>query len=353
VLVNPLQKDLDFIFESTKDLFDELNGANIFVTGGTGFFGCWLLESFLWIRNKLGLNCKMHVLTRNPDAFKSKAPHLAADKGVSFYAGDVMDFPFLPGKFDYIIHAATEASAKLTQEKPQLMHDTIVAGTKHVLEFAKHCGTRKLLFTSSGAVYGRQPPEISHIDEEYAGEYTDIEGKSPYGLGKKIAEEICIKATQENNFEVKIARCFAFVGPYLPLDIHFAIGNFILAGLRHEPIIINGDGTPYRSYLYAADLMVWLWHILLRGENCRPYNVGSEDAINIVDLAGTVAKHFIPAPQINVLKKAVAKKQAERYVPSTKRACEELGLRQMVSLDEAIERTKEWNLYKIKRGKLC
>jgi dTDP-glucose 4,6-dehydratase len=143
--------------------------------------------------------------------------------------------------------------------------------------------------------------------------------------------------------QTKIARCFAFVGPYLPLDIHYAIGNFIRDGLQGGPIRVNGDGTPYRSYLYAADLALWLWTILFRGASCRPYNVGADVDIQIGVVAKVVAESFNPVIKVNVVQQAMPGRPAERYVPSTQRAQIELGLRSKIDLHETIKRTVAWH----------
>ncbi|MEI6501005.1 MAG: NAD-dependent epimerase/dehydratase family protein, partial [Armatimonadota bacterium] len=135
-----------------------------------------------------------------------------------------------------------------------------------------------------------------------------------------------------------------FVGPYLPLDANFAIGNFVRDALGGGPIRIRGDGTPYRSYLYAADLAVWLWTIMDRGEPARAYNVGSDEAISIGELAAMVAAQFATAPDIEIAQTPVPGSPAARYVPSTTRACEELGLQAEIGVREGLRKMVEWHI---------
>ena len=338
--MNPLSQDLDHILTHTEGLWGELRGKRIFITGGTGFIGCWLLESFAWVNDKLGLGASVLVLTRNYEIFQKKAPHLASHPAIKFQIGDVRDFDFPEGDFSHVIHAATSASAKLNDDDPLLMFDTIVAGTRHTLDFAVHCTAEKFLLTSSGAVYGKQPPKMTHVTEDYCGAPDSSNPNSAYGEGKRVAELLCVLYSKKHDIETKIARCFAFVGPYLPLDIHYAIGNFIRDGLNGGPIVVKGDGTPYRSYLYAADLAIWLWTILFKGASCRAYNVGSDESITIAELAQTVVSCFGKPMEVRITKINNSGKPAERYVPATKLALKECGLCQRISLSEGIKRTK-------------
>jgi len=332
-----LQTDLDHILDHTRELWDEFRGQRLFITGGTGFFGCWLLESFAWANDQLGLRARAVVLTRAPEAFFRKRPQLTAQPALQFLRGDVRDFAFPAGEFTGVIHAATEASARLTAEQPWLMFDTLVAGTRRVLDFAVQAGAKRFLLTSSGAVYGPQPPDLTHIPETYAGGPDPLDPQWAYGEGKRAAEMLCCLYARQHGLEPKIARGFAFVGPYLPLNTHFAIGNFIRDALQGGPIRVQGDGTPWRSYLYAADLAIWLWTILLRGQTCRAYNVGSEDDRPIADMARAVAR-MAAGCEVRIAKKPGGQPPT-RYVPRTKRARSELGLAAWVSLDDAIART--------------
>jgi len=340
---NPLSQDLDHILKHTKTLWEDLREKKVFVTGGTGFFGKWLLESFAWADDQLDLNSRMHVLSRNPDSFKARYPHLAEASGVRFHQGDVRNFDFPHEKFDFIIHAATDASAQLNAENPLLMVDTIVEGTRRTLEFARHCRAKRFLLTSSGAVYGRQPPDLSHVTEDYLGAPDPVQPASAYGEAKRLAELLCSIYQKQYGLEITIPRCFAFVGPYLNPDIHYAAGNFIRDGLAGGPIHVSGDGTPYRSYLYAADLAIWLWTILFRGTPGETYNVGSEDAITIRELAYQVAASFPNLPKVVIAKFPAPGRRPERYVPSIKKARESLGLDSWINLQEALHRTIKWN----------
>jgi dTDP-glucose 4,6-dehydratase len=313
-----------------------LRGQRLFITGGTGFFGMWLLESFCHANERLNLGAQATVLTRDPDAFRRKAPDLTQRSDLKFIAGDIRSFEFPVGDFPHVIHAGTTSSAPV---EPLEMFSTIVDGTRRVLEFAASHGTRKLLFVSSGAVYGRQPPDLTHIPEDYTGAPDPLDPASAYGEGKRSAELLCVLAGKKHGFETKIARGFAFVGPHLPLDAHFAIGNFIRDALAGGPIRVAGDGTPYRSYLYASDLTFWLWTILLRGSNGNAYNVGSEAGLPISQIAQAVCDTITPPPLIQIAHAPHPAMPPSRYVPSTHKARTELGLRETFDLHESIRRT--------------
>jgi nucleoside-diphosphate-sugar epimerase len=340
-VVNPLADDLDRVLDESAGLWDGLRGARLFITGGTGFFGCWLLESLLWADARHGLGVKAVVLTRSPEGFATKAPHLAGHTSVRLHRGDIRDFTYPSGDFSHVIHAATEASAALNAEAPRVMFDTIVEGTRRALDFARRSGAGRFLLTSSGAVYGKQPGEITHVAEDYPGAPDPTVPSSAYGEGKRVAEHLATLSHHEHGLGSVIARCFAFVGPHLPLDLHFAVGNFIRDGLAGGPIRVGGDGTPHRSYQYSSDLVVWLWTILLRGVPCRPYNVGSEESLSIADVARKVAEFF--GTGWTVARAPTPGVAPARYVPSTVRARDELGLGFPIDFDQALARTVRWH----------
>lgn len=334
------QDDLDHVFDKVGALWERFRSQRIFITGGTGFFGKWLLETLLDANQRLNLGCRVTVLSRNPQQFLERYPHLAPTEIVDFVKGDVCTFAFPQGQYKFIIHAGTD----VVSQGPALdLFLSCVDGTKRVLEFTCQAACTDFLLISSGAVYGRQPDDMQAMPESYTGGPDTLDIKSAYGEGKRCAEWLAHAYGTEHQFSVKIARCFAFVGPHLPLDKHFAIGNFIRDALADEEIIIQGDGTPYRSYMYAADLAIWLWTILLRGPAGVAYNVGGDESISIAKLARRVNHLATSDKNATVMSPADPTRKPDRYIPDVSKADLDLGLKCWINLDEAIARTLQWN----------
>ena len=330
------------MFASLADEWPKLAGSRIFMTGGTGFIGRWMLEALAEADRRLELGTRITVLTRSPEAFASKARHLAAHPGFTFIVGDVNQLAHDGEAYDYVIHAATDASADLNENDPLRMFDTIVSGTRNALDFALAARARRFFFLSSGAVYGAQPWEVEHVREDFRGGPDLGTHRSAYAEGKRAAELLCVIYARQHGLDFVNARIFALLGPLLSLDIHFAAGNFIRDAMAGRKVRVDGAGTAVRSYLYAADLTVWLWAILLGAKAGAVYNVGSEEAVSIAALAERIAG-LLGEGGFEVLGKPDPGWNPGRYVPSTEKIRTELGLRPSVGLDEAIRRTAKWN----------
>jgi nucleoside-diphosphate-sugar epimerase len=333
----PLE-DLEHVLSGARESWEALRGRRIFVTGATGFFGTWLLETFAYANDMLGLGSSLVGLSRDPAAFATKSPHLAAHPAITIWQGDVRNFDFPAGNFSHVIHAGTTSSAPVP---PLDMLDTIINGTRRTLDFAVATGAQDFLLVSSGAVYGKQPQEMTHIPETYTGGPDILDPRSAYGEGKRVAELLGAIYHRECGLRLKTARCFAFVGPHLPLDAHFAIGNFIRDALQGGLIRVSGDGTPMRSYLYAADLAVWLWRFLL-GPCTGTFNVGSEDAYSVLEVAEAVASALGGGLEVSVAQSAY-EGLVSRYVPDCKRARTGLEIASEVDLLAAIRRTAHYH----------
>ncbi|MDA3833016.1 MAG: NAD(P)-dependent oxidoreductase [Spirochaetales bacterium] len=339
---NILKADLDHILTHTRDLWEELRDQRIFITGGTGFFGCWLLESFAWANDKLHLNAEALVLTRNYDAFLKKAPFLATNPAIKFHIGDVKDFVFPEGQFSHLIHSAVYQQPSDEKLSNLYLVNEMLTGTRHVLDFCVLAKIKKMLLISSGAVYGKLPAHLEKIPEDFSDAIDPTVSASAYHHVRRMMETLSVLYAQENDFEAKIARCFSFIGPYLPLNGRFAVSDFILDVLSGNRITVKGDGKAVRSYLYMADLATWLWMILFRGITCKPYNVGSELPITIRAMAEEIANESVPPLGVAVLGESCHGVAQDNYVPDTSRAQLEIGVRQYISLVESIKKTMRW-----------
>ncbi len=334
-----LMEDFQDIYSSLGAHWEAFRGKRVFMAGGTGFIGSWLTGSLLWAERETGLGLRLTLLSRDPEAFKRRRPEIASLGDIEFIKGDVRTFDPSLIEADFVVNGAAEASAVLNAEAPLLMMDTIVDGVRRV----SGVKAERTLFLSSGAVYGKPPAGLAAFTEDYQGVPSSLDPAQAYGVAKRLAELYVICAARKACQEVVIARCFAFVGPFLPLDTHFAIGNFIRDGLEGKAIRINGDGKPRRSYMYAADMAKALLLLMIRGKSGEAYNVGSDESVSIAQLANAVSQTFGGLP-VSVLGESRPTDRNQDYLPDIRKFSGEFPGFKTRSLSEAIAKTREYHL---------
>jgi len=337
------KQDLEHVSSQLESDLNQLREAHIFITGSTGFFGIWLLESLLWANQRFSLNLRLTALSRDPENFLSKrADHLRDRKELEFISGRLTNFGYPSAACTHIIHAASEANIEQSSDWAKRHIDTAIFGTRRLLDMAAMHQSEAILITTSGAVYSSMDSISNHLCVEGPEGVNDYAlERIVYGQSKRMMEIMTSVDAQHYGYRALIARCFAFIGPYLPIDSNYAIGNFIRDGLTKSDIIIEGDGTPLRSYLYAADLVIWLIRILTRGSSGMPYNVGGDKSISIRELAQIVAK--LSGTKVVTKRRPVTDANPSIYLPSLERSFNELNLQAFVPLEVAIQRTFRWH----------
>lgn len=310
----------------------------ILITGGTGFFGRAILRRLLLFPHS---KWEAIIISRNPIDFKKKF-ELFCHPNIKLVKADLSDVATirLSGKFDYMIHAAAESTIGATLDPAFFFHDT-VRMTESALTLMARLKIKKLLFVSSGGVYVTPADHRMRISEtDQICPPLDDE-RSSYSLAKIACEHLVYLSSRKLDFHYNIARCFSFYGQDMPLNVHFAIGNFIEDALTGPTINIKGDGTAIRSYMHQNDLADWLLTIMSKGENGAVYNVGSEEAISISALAQKVRDLLAPAKEVQITGVKIQRPHRSVYVPSTKLIRSSLGVREKMIFEDEI---RNWEI---------
>lgn len=313
--------DLELIGRILKPSSDILRGKTFLITGGTGFFGKWFLETFNYLNYIYNLDCELVVLSRNPKAFVDRYPRFAEKNWINYIQGDIGNFNIDQNVIiDYVIHAADDVS---NLDKPGDLSKNISDSTYNIAKVANLLNPKRLIFISSGAVYAESENPIAEN-----GPLRD-EGHSFYSINKIKSEEYLKRFLL---CEFVIARCFSFSGPYLDLNSRYAIGNFIRDASNGRNIAINGSGNSKRSYLYGADLAIWLITILISGKDREVYNVGSDEYVDMKALAEIISRKS--NVKVNLLLKDV---KENNYLPDITKS-KNLGLKVYTNLNDSTEK---------------
>ncbi len=320
----------------------EVFHRNLLITGASGFVGKWLLTSWVVAHEEFGATGRLTCISRHPSGYPDSLRRDALRAGVDFRFMDIRSLSAceLPA-IHWLIHAATPTTLGLTRTALTETVATILDGQRAMINFSNKNNLKRVLFLSSGAVYGTQPFNNEGLSENDLTGPNPLNPRTAYHEAKRMAESLGVTAAMDGGPEFVSARLFAFLAPLLPLDAHFAAGNFIRDALLGKNIELTGTGLSLRSYQYGSDLVTWLWTMLKRGQNLRAYNVGSNEVISIEHLANLIIQ--TSGKHLAIVKPEVMHGYLEsRYTPNIERAQRELNLSNVISLTTGIERTLSW-----------
>jgi dTDP-glucose 4,6-dehydratase/UDP-glucose 4-epimerase len=333
-----IAEDVLLVLKRSSIKIEDFRGKTVLVTGGTGFFGVWMLSSLAAIKRILGGDLRIVALSRDPKKFLDAHPTHHFASHIEFISGDVKTFRINVLRVNLLIHmAATNASETFYGQDQLSKIDMLYLGTKNVLE---QCGDslEKVVFTSSGVAYGVNTSKFISEDD-WTGPDTRDTG-SALAIGKLSAEYLVSYYAEKLGYKYSIARCFAFAGQYLPMDLHYAFGNFILDAMQSRDIVIQGDGKDKRSYLYVGDAVAWLLRLLANPYN-DIFNVGSQNALDMNTLANKIALRSNHPIKVVILNKTREYGNFSRatYTPSlNKIKAKYHNLSEWTSIEEIIDR---------------
>lgn len=323
--------DLDSAVQQVGHDWRHLAGARVLISGGTGFVGRWLVETLARARKVENFSCTAVLLTRCASRTYARWPWVLGQGWISLLETDVRRVGPDAGSIDLVVHGAVDTGVS-TQIGD--IAEVCESGTRRMIEIAQAANASRFHLISSGAVYASRQPGQQDPAESDPISTSQVDSGDAYADGKRIAERLVSAMSSNFRGSATISRVFGLIGPALPLDGRFAVGNFIRDALQGEPIRVLGDGRAVRSYLHSIDLAAWIWKMAIVGAPGTVMNVGSGQAISIGDLAHRVRD--LLAPTVPVLIQALPGVGTSRFVPNIDRAWNLFGLRPLHSIEDGI-----------------
>lgn len=322
---------------------EALKGQSILVTGGTGFVGKWIAETVAYLNAEHDFGISLHLLARNTTNFQNEVPHLAKLPFIYLIDQDVRNVSDLPEDVSWVIHAAASPDNREHSTEPLRTIDTIYRGTAALLDACMRLpNLNKFVYLSSNNIYGNTQEDKQKISENDMGLLSCNTVHASYSEAKRLAETVCASYRSQQRLPIVILRPFAFLGPYQGLEKPWALNNFIRDGILGSPIRILGDENTVRSFLYASDMAYWILAVLAGAINNYTYNLGSDDAVTLKNLAEKIASVFHNKPEIIVKSSRDFQQTSKVSVPDISSIVKDFGVRQTVDFDTALLKTINW-----------
>jgi nucleoside-diphosphate-sugar epimerase len=335
--------DEDLAYIASADLpWRELEGKNILITGANGALPAYMVETILYLNDKLfKQKSTIFALVRNPEKAQKRFERYQNNKHLKFIFQDVCNKIILNESLDYIIHAASQASPKYYGQDPVGTLLPNVLGTYNLLELARQKAVKNFLFFSAGAVYGAVGGNGILTKEENFGPLNPLTTEACYSESKRMGETMCLAWFNQYKVPIKIVRPFHTYGPGIELDDGRVFADFVRNIIHHENITMNSDGSAKRTFCYLADAVIGFFTVLFKGNIGEAYNVAGDKEISILELAQVLVDLF-PEKNLEIIykenkNKGYVKTSAIPYSPDINKI-EKLGWKAKYSIRDGFKR---------------
>jgi nucleoside-diphosphate-sugar epimerase len=340
--------DCKRVYSGVSEKLKKLSGEALLITGGSGFMGSWLCELVYYMNKTHKMDIRLFITARDRERFEFILPHVANSKYVKFIRSDIRSMTELPSEVNYIVHAAANPDNRFHSSRPFETMSTVAEGTGAILRAASRASNlHKIINVSSSSIYSQDLNNDDKFLENSPGMPLNSRLSSSFSDANRYSEALCSAARSELRLPITTIRPFTFSGAYQDIDSPWALNNFINDAINKRPIRIHGDGETIRSYMYGADLAVWVLVIMLHTKNGQIYNVGNDNGISLREVAQKVANCIQPVPSILLNTSLTTEINRSALVPNVTKAEKEFGLKQFTSIDLAIQRSVHWYTYEM------
>lgn len=327
-------------------LLEPIKNKTVTITGA-GFMGSWLARSLVWLNENHGFQIKIYLITKNPEKLQKSDNELYTRNDLNIIRSDIRSINSFPSDTNFIVHTVANPDNRVHMSDPINTIDTIVTGTKIMLDNASRLeNIESIVHISSGQVY-----EKKYICSDNENNMVSCRNNvnSIYPNAKRFSETLCFAYESINKLPIIIVRPFSFIGPFQELNKPWAVNSLLQEALNNQPMRIIGNGKPQRSYLYASDMAAWLLVILANGKKGEIYNLGSSESVSLLDITTKINKYLDNNVKILVQN---YNEDNSKFIPDTRQLKEKFGLKEIFNFDNALKNTINWNMEKLlKRDK--
>ncbi len=340
-----IEEDLESIIHAEIP-WNNLKSKTVLITGANGFIPSYIVETLLYLNEKLDFNISIVAYVRNFEKALKRFSNYSNRDDLNIVVQDICDPITYEDKIDYIIHAASQASPKYYKSDPVGTALPNIIGTKNLLEFAIKKNIESFLFISSGEVYGRQNNHVHLLIKENDYGYIDpMDISNCYAESKRMGENLCVGYFHQHKVPAKIVRPFHTYGPGLMLNDGRVFADFIKNIINNEDIVLTSDGSVRRPFCYISDVIIGFFTVILKGKNAEAYNVGFDKDISILELAELLINTF-PEKNLSIIKKDFGndnylRTNIVRNCPNINKI-NNLGWHPVISIEEGFKRTIEY-----------